>query len=49
VAVVATAVGVRAGASGGETARSGRTLLALGGGITVVYATLGLLAVSSNG
>lgn len=41
--ILATAVGVRAGASDDEPRSSGRVLLALGAGITVVYAGLGLL------
>jgi cytochrome c biogenesis protein CcdA len=41
--ILATAVGVRAGASDGETGRSSRVLLVLGAGITLVYAGLGLL------
>jgi cytochrome c biogenesis protein CcdA len=41
--ILATAVGVRAGASEKHDARPLSTLLALGAGITVVYASLGLL------
>jgi cytochrome c biogenesis protein CcdA len=41
--ILATAVGVRAGASDRHDARPLPTLLALGAGITVVYASLGLL------
>jgi cytochrome c biogenesis protein CcdA len=41
--ILATAVGVRAGASDKHDARPMATLLALGAGITVVYASLGLL------
>jgi cytochrome c biogenesis protein CcdA len=41
--ILATAIGVRAGASEKHDARPLPTLLALGAGITVVYAALGLL------
>ncbi|MEX1164198.1 MAG: hypothetical protein WEB03_11520 [Nitriliruptor sp.] len=41
--ILATAVGTRAGATGEGSAPPRHLLLALGAGITVVYATLGLL------
>jgi hypothetical protein len=41
--LLAAAVGVRAGATGAEASRSRWTLLALGGGLTLVYASLGFV------
>lgn len=41
--ILATAVGVRAGASGDEPRGSALVLVAMGAGITVVYASLGFL------
>lgn len=41
--ILATAIGFRAGASGDEPRRSAHVLLAMGAGITIVYALLGFL------